>query len=268
MIREIGEKRESLKAREIGFEGIEGKFKIEQIKFLGAGSEARVFQCRFFGPEKEIEIIVSERHSGDAPQVFISNLICYLIDEYARKKGEYQHQHVPTPIGVCKEIPGYLYKSGYLYKYVKGEEYFPWDYYTKEDEEGKATKLNEWREFVGFFSNAGIEMGYDTADAEDGRTSKNIISKDYDYSELLKTGQLSPHWMRIDYGSTSIRISPEKLTKFIEENREDLREKLGWKAEFLEHLVSLKKEKPEIQETKLLERAEFLKRHLEEILKE
>jgi len=256
MIREIREKRESLKVREIEFEGIEGKFKIEQIKFLGVGSEARVFQCRLFGPKKEIEIIVSERHSGDAPQVFISNLICYLIDEYARKKGEYQHQHVPTPIGVCKEIPGYLYK------YVKGKEYFPWDYYTKE-EEGKATKLNEWREFVGFFSSVGIEMGYDTADAEDGRISKNIISKDYDYSELLKTGQLSPHWMRIDYGSTSIQIFPEKLMKFIEENREDLGKKLDWKAEFLEHLANLKKEKiPKIQKT------EFLKRHLEEILKE
>ncbi len=263
MIREIREKREIPKTREIEFEGIEGKFKIEQIKRLGIGGEAEVFQCRLLGPAKEIEIIASKRYSGDAPQVFISNLICYLIDEYARKNGEYQHQHVPTPIGVCK---GKI-TTAYLYKYVKGRDGFSWVY---PEREGKRdVKLMEWDKFVGFFYSAGIDISYDTTDALYANTSKNVVLEDYDYNKVLKTGQLSPHWMRIDYGSRSIQIYPERLMEFVKENKKDLKEKLGWKAKFLEYLVSLKKEKdPEIQKTKLLERPEFLKKHLEEVLKE
>jgi len=60
----------------------------------------------------------------------------------------------------------------------------------------------------------------DTADPDDGRTSKNII---HQYPRPMADGtEMTSLWKRIDFGYESMRVDFDRLYRFLCDNKEDL----------------------------------------------
>lgn len=79
--------------------------------------------------------------------------------------------------------------------------------------------LHDWNQFVGHFASAGVDLGHDTTDPEDGRTSQNVV---HQYPESLHSGEMCSLWKRIDFGFRSIRIDFQRLSAFVHDQRAKL----------------------------------------------
>jgi hypothetical protein len=76
--------------------------------------------------------------------------------------------------------------------------------------------LHDWNQFVGYFAGAGVDLGYDTTDPDDGRTSQNVV---HQYPESLRSGELCSLWKRIDF---------ERLSAFVHDQKAKLTETLRY----------------------------------------
>ncbi|MCD6228851.1 MAG: hypothetical protein J7K17_05190, partial [Candidatus Omnitrophica bacterium] len=202
---------------------------------LGSGGEAVVYKgeiTQFEFEEKIIKLrkplLVCKRESRSKDfKAFYRHLVCKLLDECFLKKKFYSTSHIPTPLG--------WYEQGYFYIYAEGTEFFPW-----QDSCVSQVVLKEWKEAVGEFLKAGIDIAEDISDADWGYVAKNIILKDYDYSDFLSSdGYLPKEWKRIDFGyvSLGIYLNLEKLNNFLLRDKEDLKKRLSWKFRLLELAV-------------------------------
>lgn len=106
-------------------------------------------------------------------KMFLRHMLIKKLDDYFYRKGVYKYAHIPRPFGSISRN-GKESVEAYLYEWAFGAEGFPWQY---PDNEGnvKAIILNDWKEFVELFHNAGIDMRRDITDTDDARISKNII---------------------------------------------------------------------------------------------
>ncbi len=85
--------------------------------------------------------------------------------------------------------------------------------------------LHDWNQFVGHFASAGVDLGHDTTDLEDGRTSQNVV---HQYPESLQSGEMCSSWKRIDFGFRSIRIDFQRLSAFVYDQRAKLTDTLRY----------------------------------------
>ena len=147
--------------------------------------------------------------------MFYRHLIIKKIEDYFFRKGVYNYAHIARPLGTIKE--------GYIYEWVFGEEGFVWEY---TEVGGKCVRvmLDEWGEFIGAFLSAGIDLGADCTDADDGRTSQNII---HQLDPYMAEETLSRLWKRIDFGSESIRIDFDKITEYLTDHEQNMRQFLS-----------------------------------------
>lgn len=150
---------------------------------------------------------------------FLRHALIKKLDDYFLLRGKYLSQHVTRPLG---SFGANEKETGYLYEWVKGMEGFPWEYY-QNDGSKSPVSLKEWGEFIGEFHKAGIDMQMDISDPDNGMISKNIIHQLFKYNET----DLSPIWIRIDFGPNSISIDPDKLKEFLNKKRASLIKTLG-----------------------------------------
>ncbi|MBI5046047.1 MAG: hypothetical protein HZC14_03580 [Candidatus Niyogibacteria bacterium] len=150
---------------------------------------------------------------------FLRHALIKKLDDYFLLRGIYLSQHVTRPLGSFSADDK---ETGYLYEWVMGMEGFPWEYY-QNDGSKSPVSLKEWGEFIGAFYSAGIDMQMDIADPDNGMISKNIIHKLFKYNET----DLNPLWVRIDFGSSSINIDPDKLKGFLDKKQVSLTKILG-----------------------------------------
>jgi hypothetical protein len=136
-----------------------------------------------------------------------------LEDYFYRLPDSYTFSHIPRPLGSVSKQG----EESYIYQWTDGAEGFPWEV-PDPDGDSIPVQLDDWNIFVSSFGAAGIDVGYDVTDADDGRISKNIIHK-FPYSYMHNNENLPPTWKRIDFGGRSLGFNFEKLNRFIEDNR-------------------------------------------------
>ncbi len=179
-------------------------------------------------------IIVCKKGVKDA-HAFESNLAALLLEKYFLAKNKYNTSHVTVPV---KHAEG----DGYLYLYETGKTIFPWERASIGEDslpETMFTQLEEWGIFDAAFSEAGFEMGRDITEADDGRMSKNIVVREDSLGSFEK-GLIGSNWKRIDYDHESLPVNADKLSKFVQDNKQDLETVLGGEYRLLE-LLALKK---------------------------
>ncbi len=156
-------------------------------------------------------------------KTFLRHMIVKKLEDYFyRLPDSYAFSHIPRPLGSISKESGSPYEA-YIYQWVFGSEGFPWEI---SDQHGdrKPIQLEDWNTFVSRFNDAGIDVGYDVTDADNGRISKNIIHMFP--SNYMVDETLPPIWKRIDFGNRSLDFNFEKLQKFISDNRSRLTEVL------------------------------------------
>jgi hypothetical protein len=158
-------------------------------------------------------------------KMFCKHAAIKKLEDYFFKKGIYRYAHVTRPLGSTDDA--------YIYEWAFGLDTFPWEY-VEADGQIVPVQLDEWDRFTGAFSTAGIDMSIDCTDPHDGRISKNIV---HQLARPLYAQQprLNRIWKRVDFGSRSVYINYDKLSRFLSENEEDLRATLTvGRFEFLE----------------------------------
>lgn len=152
---------------------------------------------------------------------YLTHSLIKKLEDYFKRKGFYNYAHIPRPFGsISKE--GENRWEAYFYEWAEGNEGFMWKI-AQPDGEGGVKKipvmLNDWNTFIGVFSEAGIDLQYDTTDPHNQDKSKNII---YQFPVKPSDTGMSSVWKRIDFGPESIRINYEQLSKFLHDNRQDM----------------------------------------------
>lgn len=192
----------------------------------GAGSEASVtVQLRNTFPgiggliKTEQAVVTALRASysniiGLGDKLFLRHTIFKKLDDYFLKSDKYFFQHITRPLGSIEKNGA---SEGYLYEWVYGADTFPWEY-SQPHSNPIMVQLDEWSSFISAFSNAGINVGIDVTDADDGRMSQNIVHQLYKVTDY----KLNACWKRIDFGDVSISINPEKLKVFLTTNEDSL----------------------------------------------
>ncbi|HWU41505.1 MAG TPA: hypothetical protein VN203_27940, partial [Candidatus Acidoferrum sp.] len=199
---------------------------VEPIREAGAGGEARILvELRTLFPGLGGAIVTQEGVAAalrieynQAPMVghemFIRHLIAKKLDDHFYRSGIYVFAHVPRPLGSISRGEPDL-REAYLYEWAFGRDGFSW----VDSGTNDPIDLHDWNQFVGYFASAGVDLGYDTTDPEDGRTSQNVV---HQYPESLRSGELCSLWKRIDFGFRSIRIDFERLSAFVRDQRAKL----------------------------------------------
>jgi len=170
---------------------------------------------------KEIGVV---RGSGHV--MFLRHMIIKKLDDFfyrSTAEKAYVYSHVPRPLGSISEEGdkemGIPPLEAYMYQWAQGNEGFSWEI-QRSDGSTQSVMLADWNVFESKFVAAGINMGKDVADADDGRRSKNIIHMfPYDIDE---NNRLSSIWRRIDFGMQSTPFNFYKLEKFLLDNRSSL----------------------------------------------
>jgi hypothetical protein len=149
--------------------------------------------------------------------MFLKHMVIKKLDDYFLRKRRYLYSHISRPLGsLSKRNENF---EGYLYEWVFGSEAFPWEIIAPK--KGKVLiKLHEWSSFIGCFNNAGINLGNDVTDVDNGAISQNVI---HQFPEVnFDTYELSSIWKRIDFGPRSITIDYDKLLNYLNENEGDI----------------------------------------------
>jgi len=153
-----------------------------------------------------------------AHRLFLRHTIAKKLEDYFHRKRVYVFAHIPRPLGSMSSN-GKNLSEAYIYEWAFGSESFPWEV---SDREGNPVpiKLHDWEKFVTNFRSAGVDVGMDTSDPDDGRISKNII---HQYPKPVGDGkEMNSLWKRIDFGYESLLIDFDRLSRFLHDNKEDL----------------------------------------------
>ena len=204
---------------------------IEFIYEGGIGSEARVLvelRTKFPGiggtiitQEGAVTALREEFNTSpkSGHKMFLRHMIIKKLEDYFYRKHVYKLAHIPRPLGSISREGEKPYEA-YLYEWVFGNEIFSWRV-TDRNGNPKSVTLRDWNEFVDNFYGAGIDMGIDITDPDDGRISKNIIHQ-LSIGVNIDTFEMNSLWKRIDFGFRSVSIDYEKLSKFLHDNEDDL----------------------------------------------
>ena len=201
----------------------------------GFGDEARItLEFRKEFPGIGGEIITSEgvatalrAEHNCFPKIghrmFLKHMVIKKMEDYFHRSDLYQVPHIPRPLGSISRSDGQCYEAC-IYEWDFGSEGFPWS--RLDPEIGNVPiALGEWNVFVGAFYSAGIDLKSDCTPPE-GETSKNVIHEYYRHIDLWDPEGLNFLWKRIDFGEKSMRMDYEKLSHFLEEREEDIKDKL------------------------------------------
>lgn len=146
-------------------------------------------------------------------RLFMRHTLIKKFEDYFFEKGAYAFPHITRPLGSTDEA--------YIYEWAFGTDGFPWEYIEKGGQK-TYVQLDEWNEFIGVFNLTGIDMSIDCTDPDDGRISKNIVHQLarplYSYEPSLNR-----IWKRVDFGDRSILINYDKLSRYLDDNEEDIR---------------------------------------------
>jgi hypothetical protein len=204
-----------------GGAGDEANIKVElRREFPGIGGVILTYQALPVAHRTEFSYSPQCGH-----KMFFKHAIIKKLEDYFFKKGSYRYPHVTRPLGSTDEA--------YIYEWAFGIDGFPWEYV---EEAGIRTTvhLDEWGKFVEAFHAAGIDMGMDICDPNDGRISKNIIHQlarpVYTYEPYLNR-----IWKRVDFGDRSIQIDYARLARYLTDNEAAIRAQLATgRFEFLD----------------------------------
>lgn len=156
---------------------------------------------------------------GTGKKLFLKHLILKKLDDYFQRTERYLFPHITRPLGSSDAKDQ---AEGYWYQWVFGRENFPWEFPVANCQK-EVVSLEEWSSFTCAFREAGIDLGSDVCDADNGLLSQNIIHEAY---ESFKAN-LDLCWKRIDFGQRSMRIDYEHLCRFFETNTVSLGSVLG-----------------------------------------
>jgi hypothetical protein len=199
---------------------------VESIREAGAGSEARIFmELRTRFPGLGGTIVTQEGVAAalrieynQTPlvghEMFIRHLVAKKLDDHFYRSGVYMFAHVPRVLGSIstgEQEP----REAYLYEWAFGHDRFSWLQSGTND----PIILRDWNSFVVCFADAGVDLGYDTTDPDDGRVSQNIV---HQYPESLLSGEMCSLWKRIDFGFSSIRMDLDRLSAYVQDQKAKL----------------------------------------------
>jgi len=199
---------------------------VESIREAGAGGEARiVVQIRTLFPGLGGAIATAEGvaaalriEHNPAPlaghEMFIRHLVAKKLDDFFYRSRVYVFAHVPRVLGSVSLGEDDV-REAYLYEWAFGRDGFSWLQPGTYD----PIVLHDWNEFVDAFASAGLDLAYDTTDADDARVSQNLV---HQYPESILTGDMCSLWKRIDFGFRSILIDLERLSAFVCDQRSQL----------------------------------------------
>lgn len=236
---------------------------VRRIREAGFGSEAIVYlENRNFFPGIGWDIYTTQalgcanredhNYSKNIGHYnFLRHSIIKKLEDFFVQQDKYRTAHIPRPLGSTDR--------GYIYEFVLGSEGFPWGLIGR-DGEKIPTELEEWNIFSGAFATAGVDL-HENADPDDQDVSKNIIfSHRHELDKLdYENPSLSSLWAKIDFGSRSTTISPEKLEKFLNENKEKLIITLSsQRYEFLKLALDYLKEGPQNMDRRDIGKLEIL----------
>ena len=196
-----------------GGSGDEANIKVElRREFPGIGGVIQTYQALPVALRTEFNYSPQCGH-----KMFFKHAIIKKLEDYFFKMGSYRYPHVTRPLGSTDEA--------YIYEWAFGTDGFAWEYV---EEPGRKTnvRLDEWDRFVEAFHEAGIDLGIDIIDPNDGRISKNII---HQLTRPVYTNQpfLNRIWKRVDFGDRSIRIDYAGLRSYLAENEKSIRVQLA-----------------------------------------
>jgi len=151
--------------------------------------------------------------SRDALNVFLRHSLLKKLDDYFFRRGDYMYAHIPRPLGSTDE-------GGYIYEWAHGSEGFNSEYWDENHNCMMPIEIDEWNIVAKKFNSSGISIFHDTADANDGRFTKNLIVQEPEPSAYPNL--ITKLWKRIDFGSESLPIKFDLLKKFINDKKDDL----------------------------------------------
>ncbi|MFH1536622.1 MAG: hypothetical protein ABID45_01395 [Patescibacteria group bacterium] len=203
--------------------------RVEKVRYIcegGDGSEATVaIELRTEFPGIGGTIVTQEgvptavrreynQSSRIGHRIFLIMALVKKLDDYFFRRGVYAFAHIPRPLGSVSAGSG---QEACYYEWAFGKEGFRWEL---DDPSGGRiiVQLDDWNQFVGAFAGAGIDLGCDSCDVDDGRYSKNIIHQ----LDSMPSERLSCLWKRIDFGPRSITIDYEKLSRFLQDQKKRL----------------------------------------------
>lgn len=207
------------------------KIIVKTVREGGSGGEAEILiQARNYFPGRGGAIISKQLVAaalrldygallGTGDRLFFKHLILKKLDDYFNRIGVYDYPHIPCPLGSVNSVSGE--REAYLYEWVDGADGFTWV-----ESAGNGINqpliLEEWSQFVGAFSQAGVMMNSDVADPDNSAISQNIVHQFNYPCDLI----LNPFWKRIDFGSRSLIVDYDKLEKFLIEEELKLKKVL------------------------------------------
>lgn len=156
-----------------------------------------------------------ERNQVDKPghRMFFKHALLKKLEDYFTAKGFYQFSHITRPLGSTD--------SYYLYEWAEGSEGFAWSYINKNLIE-VPVRLDEWGQFISAYDKAGINLGIDIADNDDGKMAKNVIHQ----RPNTLSDELNRMWKRIDFGPSSSYINFDKLEDYLIKSEIDIKNTL------------------------------------------
>lgn len=157
---------------------------------------------------------------GQAHQTYLRHLLVKKMEDFFYRTNVYYFAHVPRPLGSISEPSENV--EAYMYEWAYGSEGFPWEQPDYDNRGGTVpVRLDDYNVVVSAFSTAGIHIGDDVCEPDDGRISKNII---HQMPSVITPGatELNLLWKRIDYGSRSLHMNLENLADYISAHRSEM----------------------------------------------
>ncbi len=195
--------------------GQEANIKIElRRRFPGIGGTIKTQEGALIALREQLN-----KTSKSGHKMFLKHTLVKKLDDYFFRTKKYLFPHIPRPLGSISKEGNNLYEA-YIYEWAYGKDNFPWEV---TDYSGKTglVEIDEWNIFVQSFNDVGIDMSIDIADNLDGRISKNIIHQ-FPIDAYTSNLKMNLVWKRIDFGSNSLPIDYEKLSKFLKDNKSKL----------------------------------------------
>jgi len=163
--------------------------------------------------DKHYKLNLKTNSSREALNVFLRHTLIKKFDDYFFRKGSYKYAHIPRPLGSTDE-------GGYIYEWAHGSEGFSSEYFDENYGRIVPVDIDEWNVVAKDFNNVGISIFHDTADAHDGRYTKNLIVQEPGIPVYPRI--ITKLWKRIDFGSESLPIDFNTLENFIKDSKKDL----------------------------------------------